>query len=60
MDIEDVGFIPNGISVKKFLNQSTSFFADSKAINFDYMVDRAIKLCLDDFQDTTPPPRKKI
>jgi hypothetical protein len=39
MDIEDVGFIPNAISVKRFLNQSTSFFADSKAINFDYMVD---------------------
>jgi hypothetical protein len=24
------------------------------------MVDWAIKLCLDDFQDTTPPPRIKI
>jgi hypothetical protein len=60
MDIKGVGFIPNGIFVKKFLNQSTSFSADSKAINSDYMVDRAIKLCLDDFQDTTPPPRIKI
>ena len=60
MDIEDVGFIPNGISIKKFLNQSTSYPAESSAINSDSMVDRAIKLCLKDLQDTTPSPRIKI
>jgi hypothetical protein len=60
MDIEGVHFIPNEISVKKFLNQSTSFPADSKTINSDSMVDRVIKLYLDDFQNTTPLPRIKI
>ena len=60
MDIEGAGFIPNGISIKKILNQSASYPAKSNVINYDSMVDRVIKLCLEDFQDTTPPPRVKI
>jgi len=49
MGIEGVGLIPKGISVKKFLSQSTSFPADSKAINSDSIVDLAIIFCLADF-----------
>jgi hypothetical protein len=60
IDIEGVGFIPNGISVKNFLNQSASFPTYSEAINFDSVVDQMIKFFLDDFQDTTPPQRIKI
>jgi hypothetical protein len=44
MDIKCFGFNPNGISIKKFLNQSASFPADFKAINSDYIVNRAINV----------------
>jgi hypothetical protein len=44
-------------------NSSTNqlyFLLVSKAINSDSMVDWAIKICLDDFQDNALPPRIKI
>ena len=45
----------NGI--KNCRSHSTSFPALSKAINFDSIVERAMQVCLKDFQDTVAPPR---
>ena len=59
IDTEDVDCIPKGIYDKKFLNHSTSLPTDSRAINFDSMVEVAMRVCLDDFQATTPPPKVK-
>ncbi|KAM7478675.1 hypothetical protein LguiA_026888 [Lonicera macranthoides] len=44
-------------SAKRFLSHSASVHAFSKAISSDSMVERAIHVCLEDFQDTAPPPR---
>ncbi|CAL8148196.1 unnamed protein product [Prunus armeniaca] len=44
-----------GISSKKFLSHSASSPALSKAMNSDSIVDRAMHVCLEDFQDTAAP-----
>ena len=59
IDTEGVGCIPKGISDRKFFNHSASLPADSRAINYDSMVEEAMRVCLDDFQATTPPPKVK-
>jgi hypothetical protein len=50
MDIEGVDFTPNGIFAIKFFNHSATLPTNSKAINFDSMVDLAIIVYLADFQ----------
>lgn len=44
-------------SFKKFWSHSTSLPALSRVINLDFIVERAIHLYLEDFQETAPPPR---
>ncbi|CAL2252328.1 unnamed protein product [Prunus armeniaca] len=44
-----------GISSKKFLSHSASSPALSKAMNSDSIVDRAMHVCLEDFQDIAAP-----
>jgi len=53
----DTGFDYNGKSFKNCRNYSASSPALSKAINFDSIVERAMQVCLKDFQDTVAPPR---
>ena len=53
-------FGPKWISSKKFRSHSASSPALSKAMNSDSIVERAIHLCLDDFQDIAPPPIVKM
>ncbi|KAF3650494.1 hypothetical protein T459_21237 [Capsicum annuum] len=45
-----------GILSKKFWSHSASSTALSNAINSDSIVEQAKQVCLDDFQETTPPP----
>ena len=45
-----------GISSKIFQSHLASSPTLSKAINSDSIVDLAIQVCLDDFQDTAAPP----
>ena len=59
INTEGVGCIPRGIPDRKFHNHSASLLADSRAINSDSMVEVAIRVCLDDFHATTPPPKVK-
>ena len=56
MHIEDIGLGQNEISSMKFRSHSTFSSALSKAMNSDSIVERAIQVCLDDFQDISPPP----
>jgi len=49
------GFDHNGISFKKNLSPSTYFSALSKAMNSDFIVGRAMHVCLKDFKDTVAP-----
>ena len=60
IDTEGVGCIPKGIPDRKFLNHSASLLADSKAISSNSVVEVAMRVCFDDFQATTPPPKLKI
>jgi len=53
----DTAFGHNSISFKNYRNHYASSPALSKAINFDSIVERAIHVCLKDFQDTAAPPR---
>ena len=60
IETEGVSCIPKGIPDKKFLNHSASLPTDSRAINSDSMVEVAMmRVCLDNFQVTTPPPKVK-
>ena len=45
-----------GVSSKKFRSHSAFSPALSNAINSDSIVERAMQVCLDDFQETAPPP----
>ena len=56
MHIGDIGLGQNGISSNKFRSHSASSPALSKVMNSDSIVERAIHVCLDDFQDIAPPP----
>ena len=51
------GFDHNGISYKNYRSHYASSLAISKAINYDSIIDRAIHICLEDFQDTAAPSR---
>ena len=46
-----------GTSSKKSLSHSASSPALSRAINSDSIVDRAMHVCLEDFQDIAAPPK---
>ncbi|KAK9142524.1 hypothetical protein Syun_011924 [Stephania yunnanensis] len=56
MHIAVTGFGQQGISSKKFLSHSASSAALSRAMNSDSMVDRAIHVSFDDFQEIAAPP----
>ena len=51
------GFCHNGISSKNYRSHSASSPALFKAMNSDSIVERAIHVCLEDFQDNAAPPR---
>ena len=55
MQINAIELVYNGISINKLLSQLISDLAFSKATNSDSMVDLAMQVCLDDFQETAPP-----
>ena len=57
MHIAGTGFCHNGISSKNYRSHSASSPALSKAMNSDSVVERAIHVCLKDFQDIAVPPR---
>ena len=55
MQIEAIELLYNVISITKLLSHSASSPAFSKATNSDSMVDLAMQVYLDDFQETAPP-----
>ena len=55
IQIEAIELGYNSISINKLLSHSASNPAFSKATNSDSMVDHAMQVCLDDFQETAPP-----
>ena len=57
MHIAGTGFCHNGISFKNYRSHSAFSPVLSKAINSDSIVERAIHVCLKDFQDTAAPPK---
>ena len=57
MHIKSTGFCHNGISSKNYRSHSTSSPALFKAMNSDFIVERAIHVCLEDFQDIAAPPK---
>ena len=57
MHMEGTGFDHNGISSKNYRSHFASSLALSKAMNFDFIVEQAIHVCLKDFQGTAAPPR---
>jgi len=57
MHIAGTSFCYNGISSKNCRSHSVSSPALSKAMNSDSIVERAIHVCLEDFQDTAALPR---
>lgn len=59
MHIAGTGFGHIGISSRKWRSYSVSSLTLSKDKNSDSIVDLAMQVCLEDFQDTTAPPRVK-
>jgi len=57
MHIAGTDFGHNGISSKNCRSHSSFSPALSKAMNSDSIVERAIHVCLEDFQDTAAPSR---
>ena len=57
MHIAGTGFGHNGISFKNCRSYYVFSVALSKTINSDSIVERAMQVCLEDFQDTTVSPR---
>ena len=57
MHIAVTGLCHTGMSSKKFLSHSASSAALSSAINLDSIVERAIHVCLEDFQEMAAPPK---
>ena len=53
----DTGFGHNGISSKNYRSHSASSPVLSKTMNSDSIMELAIHVCLEDFQDTVMPPR---
>ena len=60
MHIAGTDFGHNGISFKNYRSHSASSPALSKTINSDSIVERAIQVCLENFQDTVAPLRVKM
>ena len=56
MQIGPIGLGQNEISSRKFWSHSASSPALSKAMNSDPIVERAMHVCLDDFQEIAHPP----
>jgi len=50
----------SGISSRNYRSHSTSSPVLFKAINSDFIVERAMQVCLKDFQDIASPPRVKM
>jgi len=51
------GFGHKGISFKNYRSHSASSPALSKAINSNFIMERAMQVCLEDFQDIVASPR---
>ena len=60
MHMPDTGLGHSGISFKKCQDHFASSPLLSKAINFDFIVERVMQVCLKDFQDIVAPPRVKM
>jgi len=58
-EIEGIDLFNNGKSHNKFLRNSVSLVAVSKAIIYAYMVKCEIIVCSADFHDTVPPAKVK-
>ena len=54
MQIKAIELVYNGISINKLLSYLASDPAFSKATNSNSMVNLAMQVCLNDFQETTP------
>ena len=59
IDTDGAILVRKGIFTNRYLSHSASELALSKAINLASIVDQVIQVFLDDFQETTPPPRVK-
>ena len=59
MHMTGTGLSHSGISSKNYRSHPASSPALFKAINFDSIVERAMQVCLEDFQDIVVPPRVK-
>ena len=59
IDTNDIGLIHNGIFDNRFMSHSASELALSRVIKSASIVDCVTQVCLDDFQETTPPPSVK-
>ena len=57
MHIAGTDFCHNGISFKNYRSYSASSPALSKAMNSDFIVEKTIHVCLEDFHDTAVPSR---
>lgn len=57
--IASISFDHIGISSKKWQSHFSSYPTLSNAINLDSIVDLAVQVCLDDFQDTISPSSVK-
>lgn len=55
MYIAGTSFDRNGTSSEIYQSHSTSSTVLSKVINSDSTMERAIKICFEDFHDTTTP-----
>ena len=60
MHIAGTGICHNGISSKNYRSHSASSPILFKAINYDSIMERAMQVCLEDFQDTVAPSMVKI
>ena len=59
MHIAGKGIVQIRMSSKKLRRHSASYPVLSNAINSDSIVDLAMHVCLEDFQETAAPPRVK-
>ena len=59
MQIVGTCFRHIGMSSNKWRSYSASSPALSKAMNSDFIVDRAMHVCFEDFQEIATPPRVK-
>jgi len=60
MHMASTGLDHSGIFFKNCRSHSASSAALSKVINSNSIVERAMQVCLEDFQDTTASPRLKM